>query len=300
MNQPVSKQPSRALLIAVLITGILAISSGSILIRFAQDAAVPSLVIALWRTLLATLFVAPFTLATRRDELRAMGREKWLLALLSGLLLGIHFATWITSLSMTSIISSTVLVSTAPIWVALASPLLLGESLSRGLKQGIALAMIGMLIVSFSDLAGLGRGDNRLLGNLLALAGGLSVAGYLLLGRKLRPHLSLLSYTAVVYGMSALTLLIFNLLSGTNIWSYPPQVYLLFLAIAVFPQLIGHTSFNWALSFLPAAFVSVAALSEPVGATILAMIIFQEFPGPAAVAGSVLILAGVFLAGRRA
>ncbi len=298
MDEMTNGQPQRALVLAVLALGILAISSGAILVRFAQEEDVPSLVIALWRTLLATLFVAPLTLARRRGELKAMGQEKWLLALLSGLLLGIHFATWISSLAMTSIISSTVLVSTAPIWVALASPLLLGEALSRPLKQGIALAMVGTVIVSFSELAGLGSGESSLLGNMLALIGGISVAGYLIIGRKLRPHLSLLSYTTVVYGMSALTLLLFNLLSGTNIWQYPPQVYVLFLAIAVFPQLVGHTSFNWALSFLPAAFVSVAAISEPVGATILAMIIFQEFPGPAAVLGSVLILGGVFLASR--
>lgn len=300
MIPPTQNEPSRALQLAVLAAGILAISSGSILVRLAQDEAVPSLVIALWRTLLATLFVAPFALAKRRGELTQMGREKWLLALLAGLLLGIHFATWISSLALTSIISSTVLVSTAPIWVGLASPILLREPLSRPLKQGIALAMAGTVVVSLSELSGLGRGNGSLLGNVLALVGGISVAGYLLIGRRLRPHLSLLSYTTVVYGTSALTLLVFNLISGTNLWRYPPQVYLLFLAIAAFPQLIGHTSFNWALSFLPAAFVSIAAISEPVGATVLAMIFFQEFPGPAAVVGSILILAGVYLASRYA
>lgn len=300
MTPPTQNQPPRALQLAVLAAGILAISSGSILVRLAQDEAVPSLVIALWRTLLATLFVAPFALAGRRSELAQMGREKWLLAGLAGLLLGIHFATWISSLALTSIISSTVLVSTAPIWVGLASPLLLGEQLSRPLKQGIALAMAGTIVVSLSELSGLGRGNSSLLGNVLALVGGVAVAGYLLIGRRLRPHLSLLSYTTVVYGTSALTLLIFNLISGTNLWRYPPQVFLLFLAIAAFPQLIGHTSFNWALSFLPAAFVSIAAISEPVGATLLAMIFFQEVPGPAAIVGSILILAGVFLASRYA
>jgi drug/metabolite transporter (DMT)-like permease len=98
--------------------------------------------------------------------------------------------------------------------------------------------------------------------------------------------------------MAGLTLLLFNLLSGTMILGYPPQVMALFLVIAIFPQLIGHSSLNWALSFLPAAYVAIVAISEPVGATILAMIIFREFPGPLVVLGSVIILAGIYLSSR--
>ena len=133
-----------------------------------------------------------------------------------------------------------------------------------------------------------------------ALLGGMTAAVYLLIGRRLRQKLSLLTYTSVVYGMAALTLLLLTGFSGQALLGYRPLVYLLFLAMAIFPQLIGHTSFNWALSFLPAAFVSVAAISEPVGATLLAILIFQELPGPAALLGSAFILAGVLLASRSA
>lgn len=305
----VSNQPSRSLQFGVLAIGILAISSGAILIRFAQNEAVPSLVIALWRTGLSALILLPFTLASKRRELGQMDRRKWLLAALSGLLLGIHFSTWITSLGLTSITSSTVLVATAPLWVGLASPLLLNEPLTRGLKQGIALALLGVIVVSLGEsvIFDNGRlamdfssspGSQPLLGNILALIGGITAGGYLIIGRRLRPVLSLLSYTTIVYGMAALTILLFNLISGQNIWNYSLTAYLLFLAMAVFPQLVGHTSFNWALSFLPAAFVSVAAISEPVGATILAILIFQEIPGPVVLLGSLLILIGIFLAAR--
>ena len=307
---PVPENPPRSLQYLVLIVGIFAISSGSILIRLAQDEAVPSLVIALWRMLLATLILLPFTVAGRRHELGQMGRAKWGLAALSGMLLGLHFATWTSSLAFTSITSSTVLVATAPLWVGLASPFLLNEPLARGMKLGIGLAMLGTFVVSIGgalgiedgrialDLVGTAEGSRPLLGNTLALAGGITVAGYLIIGRRLRPHLSLLSYVFVVYGMAAVTLLVLNLVSGQNLLGYGWIAFVLFLIMALIPQLTGHSSFNWALSFLPAAFVSLAAISEPVGATILAMLIFQEFPGPVVILGSLLILAGVFLGSR--
>jgi drug/metabolite transporter (DMT)-like permease len=305
-----AEKPSRSVQFLVLVVGIFAISLGSILIRLAQNEAVPSLVIALWRMLLSTLILLPFTLAGRRDELGQMGRAKWGLAVLSGALLGLHFATWTSSLALTSITSSTVLVATAPLWVGLASPFLLDEPLSRALKLGIALAMVGTLVVSvggvvalengriYLDLTGTGEATQPLLGNALALIGGITVAGYLVIGRRLRPHLSLLSYTTVVYGMAAMTLLLFNLIGGQDLVGYSIMAFVLFLAMALVPQLLGHTAFNWALGFLPAAFVSLAAISEPVGATILAMLFFREFPGPLVIFGSILILSGVYLGGR--
>jgi drug/metabolite transporter (DMT)-like permease len=290
--------PSQKVQFLILGIGILAISSGSILIRLAQDQGAPSLAIAFWRTMLSALIIFPFTLIGKRAEIRALPGPSWLLAMLSGLLLGIHFATWISSLALTTIINSTVLVATVPIWVALASPIVLKEPISRGVKQGIALAIAGTVVISLSTIAEPGDGSNPMLGNALALTGGISAAGYLLLGRRLRPHLSLLSYTGIVYGMAGLTLLLFNLVSGTALLGYAPQVLGLFLVIAVFPQLIGHSSLNWALSFLPAAYVAIVAISEPVGATILAMIVFREFPGLLVIVGSAIILAGIFLASR--
>lgn len=308
--QESTKNPSKAVQFAVLTVGIFAISSGSILIRLAQNESVPSLVIAFWRMMISALIVLPFTLAWRRGELGEMGRAKWGLAALSGLLLGLHFATWTSSLALTSITSSTVLVATAPLWVGLASPFLLSEPLSRGLKQGIALAMLGTIVVSISavagfedgrisiDLAGTANGNNALLGNILALIGGITVAGYMIIGRRLRPHLSLLSYTTVVYGTAAVILLFINLAGEQDLFGYGIMAFVLFVAMSLIPQFLGHTSFNWALGFLPAAFVSLAALSEPVGATILAVLIFQEFPGPLVIIGSVLILSGVYLGSR--
>lgn len=292
----------------VLTIGVFAISFSSIFIRWAQDEAVPSLVIAAWRTGLAGIILLPIALRKKGDELRALpARGRWM-ALLSGVLLGLHFGSWISSLEYTSITSSTVLVATSPLWVGLASPFVLKESLSRGIKAGIALAIFGSLIIGLGDVAGWenGRlflipvaGSHALLGNGLALVGAFAAAGYLLLGRLLRPSLSLLSYTAVVYSTAAVTLIAASLWQRYPLFDYAPQVYLLFGLMALFPQLIGHSSFNWALGYLPAAYVSVAVISEPIGASILAVLIFQELPGAAGMIGSLFILVGILVSSRK-
>ncbi|RMG97329.1 MAG: DMT family transporter [Chloroflexi bacterium] len=294
----------------VLCFGLLAISFSAIFIRWAQDEDVPSLVIAAWRTLMASLILWPFALARRREELGQLGRREWRLAFLSGVMLAIHFGSWISSLAFTSVASSTVLVTTSPLWVGLLAPVFLGERLSRPLKVGIGLAVVGSVIISVGDLVVMenGRfffdfsmfsgGSQTLLGNGLALIGALTAAVYFMVGRSLRPQLSLLSYTAVVYGTAALCLVITTFLAGYNLFGYTPRAYLLFLLMALFPQLMGHTSYNWALGYLPAAYVSITILAEPIGASLLALLFFREIPGIPVLAGSLFIFWGVVRASQ--
>lgn len=297
--------------VLVLIFGILGISSGSILVRLVQGEGVPSLVIAAWRLTLATALLLPLALTRARGELRRLDWEDWRLALLSGFMLALHFATWISSLAFTSVASSTVLVTTSPLWVGLAAPFLLGEKLTRPLRAGIFLAMVGSTLIALADVVAVADGrfqfsltqftnqPNPLLGNGLALAGAIAAAFYLIIGRRLRQKLSLLTYITVVYGAAAIFLQLLALFSGASLWGYTLLAFFFLLLMAVFPQLVGHSSYNWALGYLPAAYVSVAVIAEPVGATLLAMAIFQEIPGPIVIVGSVLILAGVVIASRR-
>ena len=295
----------------VLGVGIVAVSSGSILARLAQAEEVPSLVIAAYRTLVAALIFLPFMLARRQNELRAMNAADWRLTLLSGLALAIHFATWITSLSYTSVAASTVLVSTSPLWVALAAPFFLGEPFTRWLKIGMALALTGTVIISLGTMVEMenGRllfnttdlttGQQPLLGNTLALIGSLAGAVYFLIGRKLRPSLSLTSYATLVYGTAAICLVLTVWLTGNSMVGYSPPVYLLFLLLGIVPQLLGHSSFNYALGYLPAAYVGVTIFAEPITASILALIVFGEQPGPLVILGSVFVLVGVLVSGRK-
>jgi drug/metabolite transporter (DMT)-like permease len=295
--------------VLILGFGILAVSAASIMIRFAQQEA-SSLVIAAWRLSLAALVLTPFALAKRRLELASLTRRERGLAVLSGVFLAFHFATWISSLAYTSVASSVVLVSTAPLWVALLSPITLKESVSRPMLGGMLLALIGSVIVGISDTCvwtGSGlvcpnfsefvRG-RAFLGDLLALAGAFTAAGYLIIGRRLRSQISLLSYIFVVYGVGAMILVLVVFITGQSMLGYSVGTYAWLLALALVPQLLGHTSYNWALAYLSAAYVSIAVLGEPIGSSILAYFILNEGVSSLKLFGAVLTLGGIYLASR--
>jgi drug/metabolite transporter (DMT)-like permease len=302
--------PRRSTLVISLFTGILAVSTASIFIKLAQHEGAPSLVIAAARLTIASVVLAPLALTRHRSELKLLTRLEWSLALLSGLFLAIHFASWITSLQYTSVASSVVLVTTTPLWVALLAPLVLHERASTTTYIGLALALIGGVVVGLSDGCtwqnGLVHcpplrtffGGTAFLGDFLALAGAWMAAGYLLVGRKLRAKMSLVPYIFVVYGMAAFVLIIIMLGFGESPLGYSPSVYLWFILLALVPQLFGHSIFNWALKYVPASFVSITLLGEPVGSTILAYFIFQEQPGWIKIGGAVLILAGIWLSAK--
>lgn len=294
----------------VLFVGILAVSTASIFIRFAQ-AEVPSLVIAAGRLVIATLVMFPFAFASWRKKRYLPTRKDMILLLFAGVFLGLHFAAWITSLQFTSVASSVVLVTTAPLWVALMSPLILKEKLGRRAFLGLAVALCGGAIVGISSncsLAGvkitcdsaqaLFSGQNSI-GNLLAFAGAWLSAGYLIVGRKARGEIDLPVYTFFVYGIASLFLLILTTATGAKFTGYSSESYLWIALLALIPQSIGHTAFNWALKFLPAAYVSIALLGEPVGTILLAAILLRESPTTLELAGGLLILTGIILATQR-
>ncbi len=275
-----------------LAIGIVTVSFASIFIRLADA---PSLVIAASRLTIASLILAPAALIRGKDELRSLAREDLGLALLSGLFLGLHFATWISSLEYTSVASSVVFVDTSPLFVGLASHLLLKERVSRRMFAGIAVSVLGGMIIGYGDF---GLGTRELFGDFLALMGAVAVSGYLLVGRKLRRHLSLLSYIFLVYATAAVFLVALCLVTGQPFSGYSQQTYLMFILLAVVPQVIGHSSYNWALKYLPATFVGVGTLGEPIGSTILAYFILNEVPTLAKIGGGALILMGIYLSSR--
>ena len=313
-------RPRITLPVAIIIA-ILAVSTASIFIRFAQREA-PSLVIAALRLTFASLILAPIALTRYRDELRKLTRGDLLLGSLSGIFLAVHFATWISSLEYTSIASSVVLVSTGPLWVALLSPIFLKEPLSKPVLIGMLLALMGGAIIGLGDSCELTlrlglSGDSlrsgaiscppfsefvqgeAFLGNFLALAGAWAVAGYLMIGRRLRGGMSLIPYVFVVYGMAAIVLLGVMFTAGQSPIGFSPATYIWILLLALVPQLIGHSTYNWALRYLPAALVSITTLGEPIGSAVLAYFILSEAPTPLTIFGGVLILAGIYISSRQ-
>jgi drug/metabolite transporter (DMT)-like permease len=137
-------------------------------------------------------------------------------------------------------------------------------------------------------------------GNFLALAGAWTVSGYLIIGRKLRAaqSLSLIPYIFLVYGISAIALVVVMFFAGQSPLGYPAQTYGWIFLLAAFPQLIGHSTYNWLLKFIPAALVAITTLVEPVASGILAYFILKETPSVWVLLGGLLILAGIYLASR--
>ena len=286
---------SRTRLLLSLCMGIVAVSFASILIRFAQGAGMPSLSIAAWRLIFASTILLPYAWATRRDEIRDLTGKEWVLLVASGLFLGLHFATWIASLGLTSVASSVVLVSLGPVYVGLGSWVILRERPGGLLVSGIVLAVSGSVIISWGDL---GQGRDQLVGDLLALAGGVFVAGYLMIGYRVRARRSLTTYIALVYGVAMVTLVILVLIARQPMFGYGMNAYGWVLALALGPQIVGHSTLNWALGYLSATFVAIVTLAEPIGSGILAYVLLGEAITLSTAIGGAMVLVGIYIASR--
>jgi drug/metabolite transporter (DMT)-like permease len=288
---------------------VLTSSTASIFIRFAQAEA-PSLVIAAYRLSLATLILLPILLTRHREDLAGMQRRDLALTLLSGLFLSLHFSTWISSLEFTSVASSVVLVQTAPLFVALLSPWILHEKIGMTVVFGLGLTLIGSLVIGASDLCMFAGGlqcpsfqelvqGPALKGDLLALAGALGASAYLILGRIVRRRTALMPYITLTYGTAALVLCALMLAGGQQPFGYSRSTYTWFILLALIPQLLAHSSYNWVLRYLPAAVVSLTLLGEPIGSTLLAYFLLNEVPTMLRLIGAAGILAGIAIVAIR-
>ena len=282
----------------ILAIGVLAISTAAIWSRLAFEVAETrevgfSLVLAASRLTLASVILLP----TWR-KIDRTGRFKVALpyAIAAGIFLGIHFACWISSLAYTSIAASTTFVTTNPVWVALISWVWWKEKMSRTTIAGVAIALGGGLLIGLADSSG-NAGTNPLLGNFLAIAGAWAVSFYLLLGREAQKRgLTLGGYGAIAYTTAAVVLLPMPILFGSGYSGYPPLVYLYILLMALLPQLVGHTSLNWAMRWVSPTFVTLSILFEPMGASSLGYFVFGEIPPPQVFLGAAVLLTGVGIA----
>jgi drug/metabolite transporter (DMT)-like permease len=295
MRTPRETKRLHTQLALVLAIGILSVSTAAILIRLATTTAGTStvgfsLVLAASRLSIAALTLIPTWRSFQPSSPTAVK-----FAIGAGVALAVHFAAWISSLSFTSITASTTLVTTNPIWVALLSWIWFKDKPSRSTFWGIAIAMIGGILIGFNTTSQ--AGTNPLLGNGLAIVGAWAASFYLLLGTEAqRRGLSVKSYIAIAYSVAAIALFPLPFLFGASYLGYPSATYLCILLLAIFPQLIGHTSFNWAMRHLPPTIVTLIILLEPVGSTILAIAFFRELPGMQVILGAIVLLAGVAVA----
>ena len=284
-------QPATSRLYFILGCGVVAVSLAAIFIRLADA---PGVVVAAYRMVIASLVLLPWTIKALKKT--PLTKENVGYTLPAGLFLGAHFATWITSLSYTTVAASVVLVTTNPLWVALFSWIFLGLAPSFTVLMGVLIAVLGGALIGFGDLSG---GSAPLLGDTLALIGAICASAYLLLGRAAqRRGLSLQAYIGVAYGVAALVLLPLPLFFNFAYTGYSLETFFWITLLALVPQLIGHTSFNYVVKHLDPTFVATVILLEPVGSSLLALLLFSEVPSLLTVLGGLILLSGVALTTR--
>lgn len=284
--------PSPSRLTLVMGVGLVAVSLSAIFIRLADA---PGVVVAAYRMILASLLLLPWTLRALRTT--PLTRANAPYAVLAGLLLGLHFATWISALSYTSVAAGTSLGTTTPVWVALSSWLFLGLAPPFSAMLGMLTAVLGGAMIGFGAVGG--ESSAPLFGNALALTGAAAAAAYLLLGRSAqRRGLGLQAYIGVAYGVAALSLLPLPFLLGYDYFGYGAGTYFWILMLAVVSQLVGHTAYNYAVRYLEPTLVATVILLEPVGASLLALLLFREVPPALTLLGAAVLLVGVALTAR--
>ena len=277
---------------AAIAAAIVAVSFSSIFIRWSQSDAIT---IALYRLTIATVLISPFAAMDRATPLRTLPRRDVLLMGGIGVVLAAHFAFWITSLKTAgvTVASSVVLVTSHPVMVAVVSHFLLKERVAAMTAAGIALGFSGVVVIAAADLRVSGT---TLAGDLAALMGGVMAGVYFLAGRRMRQRVSLAVYAFVVYGAAAVAF--FAIAAATGKLAPTGDLrteLLLFAAMAVVPQIGGHTLYNWSLRFVPAPLVSLSLVGEPIGSSLLAWILLAETPSLFVAVGGLLALAGIFL-----
>ncbi|HWL38970.1 MAG TPA: DMT family transporter [Gemmatimonadaceae bacterium] len=282
----------------VLAVAMVGISFAGPLVRLSEA---DPIAIAVWRLGFALVVVGAFLgLTGEWRELRRVSGSELALAATGGVALALHFWAWNASVHLTTIAASVTLVSLQPAVVAVISAIVIREAPSLRQSGGIAIAILGALIVAVPDLAqgGGATGNRPLLGNLLALSAALTAGFYYTIGRKLRMTLGVWSYVAIVYSAALVTLLAVGLARGVPFAPQPPREIAIFIGLALAPTLLGHTGMNWALKLLPAFVVNLTVLGEPVGATLLGALIpsIREIPTPATFIGGAIILAGIIVA----
>jgi len=273
----------------ILSAGVLMSSSAAVLVRLCNA---PALIIATYRLGISSLVVLPLAVYKSGKQL-VSGRSSDRVALIcSGIFLAIHFAFWISSLDHTSVASSAVLVNTIPIFVGLGGWLILKEKITRRLTIGTAVAFAGAATVALVDW----EEGHGFFGDLLAVGGAITVSGHLLISRRQRQRLDLLPYLGIVNTVSAVVLIALSISAQHDFFGYDDRTYLLFALLAIGPQLLGHTSFNYVLKRISPSVVALALLGEPIGAALLAYLVLDEVPSSAFFIGAPIIFSGILLA----
>ena len=275
-----------------LVSGVICLSFSAIFVRWAQA---PGPVVSFYRISIATLVLAPLFWRRHRQAKPRLDGRVLIFPLLGGILTALDHAVWSSSLSYTTAANATLLGNTAPLWVALAAWLVLGERLSGRFWFGLIFTLGGATIVLGSDFL---RHPSLGMGDLLALASGFFYGCYFLVTQRGRQRLDTLSYVWLVSLVSSLGLLLVNLALGYPLSGYPKLTWLVFVGAALISQVGGYLSVSYALGHLPASVVSPSLLGQPVLTALLAIPLLGEGLRPEQGLGGLSVLLGVYLIHR--
>lgn len=236
--------------------------------------------------------MAPYVYVKHRNEFKSIIAKDWMLSILAGVFLAFHFILWFESLNYTSVASSVVLVTLQPIFAFVGTYLFLKERFSPGAIISLIIAVFGSVIISWGDFRISGM---ALFGDILALLGAIMITVCFLTGQQVRKRLSFMTYTFIVYSISSIALVGYNLILGNSFFGYPGAHWLIFLILAIFPTFLGYTLFNWALKWLSNSTISMGIVLEPVAASILAYFILGEHITWSQWLGGTIVIFGLFL-----
>jgi len=284
------RKPELAIVVAVI-----AVSFSAIFIRWSYDEGLEPLAIAFYRLLFTTLLLLPFVLLQQREEMKGLKVKNLAILIAIGLVLAFHFSLWISSLELTSVASSVILVTAHPILVGTVSHLYLKDRLSKLNFLGILIAIGGVIVLTYGDFEGGPLTGTRAFGNILAFIAGICAGIYILGGRKMRRELPVITYAFVVYLSCTVFLFIGCLATATPLTGLSSNAYILLLLMALIPGILGHTLYNWSLKHVTATVVSVSLLGEPIGSSILAMLLLAEMPSTWVLIGGPFVLAGILM-----
>jgi drug/metabolite transporter (DMT)-like permease len=278
---------------------LVAVASGSlaaILVRFAQHDGVPSPVIASFRLTVGALILTPFVLQRYKHDLRQLSRREFVFSILAGFWLAVHLTAVTLSLEHTSVLISSVLLGTGPLWIALLEVYLLKIHLRSRVWIGLSFALSGGVVIALSGSGGeITFGHNPLLGAALAIVAAVLSAVYSITGRKIRARVAVLPYIWLVFTSAAITSLFIVLVSRAQVLGFSPDAYLWLVVLTIIPQLMGHGAWNYALGHLSATYISVIGQLGIVLSAVIAYFILREQPGVLQLPGSVAIVIGVTL-----
>lgn len=270
-----------------IIIGVISVALSAIFVKLATAEAG---VIAFYRMLFSVILILPVFLLKYKQELSVFTRKDWGYSSVAGVFLAFHFIFWFESLNYTSVASSTVLVTLQPIFAFVGTYFFFKEVISVKAILSAIIAISGSVIISWGDFQVSGA---ALYGDLLALIGCALITAYLLVGQDVRKRISLITYTFVVYSISTITLLVYVLIKGEVLGPHPTSDWFWFIMLALIPNLLGHTLFNWSLRWVSTNVISIAILFEPVGAAILAYYIFHESLSLSQITGGIIVIAGI-------